>query len=247
MKRLIDEQSLNYTEERLADLFRTAAPFVADPFRKRRVLVSLSRVQAHRVPRFWIRPAVVAMLLVSGTATAALGHRYVAGGTGFFGFGPPVPSAAPSPLKVALRAPVANHIGANNAPAPSADTAADTAGDTVTNAVDPAPSAVHSSSSPSQRGAAHAHPDSGEDATHVVEAIQALRTERDPSRAQGLLNDYLKTHPNGVLSEDAMALSIEAASAQHDPRAADYARRYLAKFPHGKYQALANRAVAQGR
>jgi hypothetical protein len=61
------------------------------------------------------------------------------------------------------------------------------------------------------------------------------------------LNDYLKTHPNGVLSEDALALSIEAASAQHDPRAADYARRYLAQFPHGKYRDLANRAIQQQR
>jgi hypothetical protein len=61
------------------------------------------------------------------------------------------------------------------------------------------------------------------------------------------LNDYLKTHPNGVLSEDALALSIEAASAQHDPRAADYARRYLAKFPRGKYRDLANRAIQQQR
>ena len=80
---------------------------------------------------------------------------------------------------------------------------------------------------------------------HVVSAIQALRTEGDPVRAQALLTEYLKTHPNGALSEEALALSIEAASAQHDPRAADYARRYLAKFPHGKYQALANRAIAQ--
>ena len=91
----------------------------------------------------------------------------------------------------------------------------------------------------------HPRPSSSEDPSHVVEAIQALRTDKDPSRAQGLLNDYLKTPPNGVLSEDALALSIEAASAQHDPKAADYAKRYLAKFPHGKYRALASRALVQ--
>jgi hypothetical protein len=108
-------------------------------------------------------------------------------------------------------------------------------------AVDPPPNAAR----PAPRSVAHARSDSSEDATHMVEAIQALRTDRDPSRAQGLLSDYLKTHPHGVLSEDALALSIEAASAQHDPRAADYARRYLAKFPQGKYRDLANRAVAQ--
>ena len=240
MKRLIDEQGLDSTDEHLAALFRVAAPFESDPFRKRRVLVSLERGHARRVSPFWLRPVIVATLLVSGTATAALGHRYVAHGTGFFGFGPPAASPAPSvkPQAPPAAAPgPAGHADSSSAPADSAvplDTSAD-------DAVEPPPSAMH----PAPKSGAHARADSSEDATHVVEAIQALRTERDPSRAQGLLNDYLKTHPNGVLSEDALALSIEAASAQRDPRAADYARRYLAKFPHGKYRDLANRAIAQ--
>src|SRR5882724_632384 len=96
VKRLIDEQSLEGTDDRLADLFRTAAPFEPDPFRKRRVLVSLSRVQSRSAPRFWIRPVIVAALLVTGTATAELGHRYVGHGTGLFGFGAPAVSPAPS-------------------------------------------------------------------------------------------------------------------------------------------------------
>src|SRR6478752_578427 len=89
--------------------------------------------------------------------------------------------------------------------------------------------------------------ESSEDATHVVQAIQALRTERDPARAQALLNEYLKANPRGALSGDALALSIEAASAQHDPRAAEYARRYLASFPKGKYRDLAKRALEAQR
>ncbi len=242
MKRLIDEQGLESTDERLADLFRTAAPFEPDPFRKRRVLVSLSRVQSRSVPRFWLRPVIVAALLVTGTAAAELGHRYVAHGTGLFGFGPPAVSRAPSAephapvVGAAAHAPEAAHADTTNAPADGAE-----APGTSADAVDPTPSVVHSA----PKSGTRARPDSSEDATHVVEAIQALRTEKDPSRAQSLLSDYLKTHPNGVLSEDALALSIEAASAQHDPRAADYARRYLAKFPHGKYRALANQAIAQ--
>jgi hypothetical protein len=59
-----------------------------------------------------------------------------------------------------------------------------------------------------------------------------------------LLDDYLQTHPKGQLSEDALALSIEAASAKHDPRATDYARRYLGRFPHGRYRDVAARALA---
>jgi hypothetical protein len=238
MKRLIDEQGLESTDERLADLFRTAAPFEPDPFRKRRVLVTLSRVQSPSVPRFWLRPVIVAALLVTGTAAAELGHRYIGHGSGLFGFGAPALSPAPStqPHAPVSHAPEGTHADAPNAPADSAkvlDTSADVG--------DPTPSVVH----PAPKSGTRARPDSSEDATHVVEAIQALRTEKDPSRAQSLLSDDLKTHPNGVLSEDALALSIEAASAQHDPRAADYARRYLAKFPHGKYRALANQAIAQ--
>lgn len=239
VKRLIDEQSLESTDQRLADLFRVAAPFEADPFRKRRVLVSLSRLHTRRVSPFWLRPVIVATLLVSGTATAALGHRYVTHGTGLFGFGAPVATVTPNVQAVQphAHAAAASPAVANDAPAAS-EAPVDS---TPTDAVDPPAGAVR----PAAKGSAHARSDSNEDATHVVEAIQALRTEKDPSRAQGLLSDYLKTHPNGVLSEDAMALSIEAASAQHDPRAADYARRYLAKFPQGKYRDLANRALAK--
>jgi hypothetical protein len=246
IKRLIDDPGVEASERRLADLLRAAAPYEVDPFRKRRVLVSLSRVEGRSVSRFWLRPAGIALLLVSGTATAAIGHRYVAHGSGFFGLGSAAPAArtvkpvatpvAPATLATANTAPRANADSAN-----SADTAATAEIAAATDATETPPSAVHGAS----KSASHARPDSSEDATHVAEAIQALRADKDPSRAQGLLNDYLKTHPNGVLSEDALALSIEAASAQHDPKAADYARRYLAKFPHGKYRDLANRAIAR--
>jgi hypothetical protein len=239
LKRLIDERGLQSSDEKLADLLRAAAPFEADPFRKRRVLVRLSRVQTRHAARFWLRPAIIATLLVSGTATAALGRRYVAHGGGFFRFGPAAPSAARAAVAATpTHTPALRQAEASSAPENSVEPVA-----TASDALDPPANAIR----PAAKANAHARPASSEDAIHVVEAIQALRTGRDPSRAQGLLNDYLKTHPHGVLSEDALALSIEAASAQHDPRAADYARRYLAKFPHGKYRDLANRAVAQQR
>ncbi|HEY4106683.1 MAG TPA: hypothetical protein VGM44_22435 [Polyangiaceae bacterium] len=243
IKRLIDDPCVEATEERLADLFRAATPYEADPFRKRRVLVSMSRVEARRVPRFWLRPAVIAILLVSGTATAAIGHRYVAHGSGFFGFGSAAPAAATVTGAVALVP--ASKTALNAAAQPSTDstdpdTAAPADAPLTTDSAEPTPT-THAA----PKGSSHARPDSSEDASHVALAIQALRTDKDPSRAQGLLNDYLTAHPNGVLSEDALALSIEAASARHDPKAADFARRYLAKFPHGKYRDLANRAIAQ--
>lgn len=85
----------------------------------------------------------------------------------------------------------------------------------------------------------------GEDPTKVVEALQALRKEGDPARAQKLLTGYMADNPEGALSEDALALSIEAAHAKGDRRARTYARRYLAKFPKGRHRALARRALAR--
>jgi hypothetical protein len=240
LKRLIDAPDLEGADAELADLLRAAAPFETDPFRKRRVLVSMNRVRARRAARFWLRPAIVAALLVSGTATAAIGHRYHAPFAVFFGFGAKPVSPNPASAIPLKSRPVPVPEQASHVVPPAIDPASASAP-----ALAPLPIS-HAPLSP-PKPASRPHPDSSEDATHVVEAIQALRTERDPSRAQGLLRDYLNTHPNGVLSEDALALSIEAASAQHDPRAADYARRYLAQFPRGKYRILANRALAKER
>jgi hypothetical protein len=229
LNRLIDEPGLGRSEEQLADLFRAATELGADPFCKRRVLVKLKRAPQRR-PRLRWQAVVVATLLVSGTATAALGHRYVARGAGFFGSSASVTAASNVELaSVHARTRLLLTRGA------SVSGGEPLYGQTAQAA--PA-SAGHAKSG------ARGPLDSAEDASHVVAAIQALRTERDPSRAQGLLDDYLRHHPHGILCADALALSIEAASVQHDPRAADYARRYLARFPHSKYSDLARRALA---
>ncbi len=243
MKRLLADERLQGDDEQLADLLRTAAPFEIDPFRKRRILVRIERGSATRRWGFWLRPAVGLSLLISGSAAAAIGHHYAPPGTGFFGLSRPSAAAAQprhaASGSAAPRAATVPEISAPNdvpaAPPPSA--APITAAAPITSTASSAASAPHAG--------ARARPESSEDASRVVEAIQALRAGRDPARAQGLLDDYLKTHPHGVLSGDALALSIEAASAQSDPKAADYARRYLALYPKGKYRDLAKRALGQ--
>ena len=229
MKRLLDEEGLQGDDERLADLLRAAAPFEVDPFRKRRILIRVERgaTSSHHW-RLWLRPAIALTLLISGTAAAAIGHHYAAPGTGFLGLSV-APSATATQTQRAASPPLATPAAPELA-APSEV------------APDPAPSAAPIPSIAPRNGA-RPRPESAEDASNVVEAIQALRAGKDPARAQGLLDDYLKTHPRGVLSGDALALSIEAASARNDPRAADYARRYLAAYPKGKYRDLAKRAL----
>jgi hypothetical protein len=82
------------------------------------------------------------------------------------------------------------------------------------------------------------------DDTHLVfDAMRALRQEGRPERASQLLDEYLSRFPRGPLTEEAMALSIEAKTRTGDPRAKDLAARYLARFPSGQFRVAAERAV----
>jgi hypothetical protein len=83
----------------------------------------------------------------------------------------------------------------------------------------------------------------GEDPSQVALAVRALRWQGEPARAQALLDDYLKTHPRGALAEDALALAMEAAALRKDPRAMEYARRYLSGYPSGRFRGLAERLL----
>jgi hypothetical protein len=238
MRRLLEDESLlDSPEMRLAELFRAASPYRVDRFRKRRVSVHLERASARSARQFWLRPVVAAALLVSGTAAAALGHRYAAPSFGILDLAnarkPRAISAAPTTLRPTAALGATPNV---------VEAALQPAGEPALTAPERQASATHGKKSGTRLRAS-----SGEDATHVLEAIQALRTERDPGRAQALLDSYLNMHPRGALSGDALALSIEAAAARHDPRAADYAQRYLAAYPNGKYRALATRALEISR
>jgi hypothetical protein len=89
-------------------------------------------------------------------------------------------------------------------------------------------------------------PASREDDSPVLAALRALRREHDPVRARALLDVYLREHPEGTLSQEALALSIEAAVAHHDGDAPSLAARYLARYPAGPFSALARQALQRG-
>jgi hypothetical protein len=222
VKRLVEESiEAGSAAQYLATLIQNRGPSRPDPFRKRRVLVGITRPVVR--PRTFMRPAIVtACIVVAGAAGATLGHRWFSRRAE-----PPAaalePYATQPPPVVAPAAPPAEEIAAPEAPPPNAKTPV---------------SASRVKAAPSDKGAK-------EDPGALVDAIYALRTDHDPVRAGELLSRYLAQHPTGVLSEDALALSIEAAAGRHDPRAAEYANRYLKQFPDGRFAPVARKALRQ--
>jgi hypothetical protein len=82
------------------------------------------------------------------------------------------------------------------------------------------------------------------DSELVHRAVRALRRDRDPALAARLLEQNRAKNPAGPLAEEALSLQIEAAMALRSPRAPEYAREYLNRYPAGRYAAVARRALA---
>jgi hypothetical protein len=216
----------------LIDAINASAPIEPTAFQQQRVLERvLDRQRArHGGGARFLRPVVaLAILLVAGaTAAATFGHGWLARGLRSLGeqapTAPTVPEAVPRRHLTAIaepRAAIPSTAPVEAEPSP-----------------EPAPVAVHA-----PRLAARPHAIRSEDPSLVVEAIRALRTDRDPRRAAGLLAAYLRTYPHGALSEEALALSIEASADQHDPRAATFAEQYLREYPHGRFRRAAGQAL----
>ena len=223
MRRLIDDHTLSGASARLAELVRQSERFEPDPARKRGVR---ARLRAPSGGGFRVRgPTVAVALLCVGTAGATVGYGWTQSSSEHHAVQPT--EAVPAPVPAAT----------DSKPKQKPDQAAVVDPPRREEARAPARAPAHRS-----RVSEKLRPP-GEDPGPVLDAIRALRKSRDPERAQKLLDGYLNSNPRGALSEDALGLAIEAAAARGDPRAADYARRYLARFPNGRFRSTALRAV----
>jgi hypothetical protein len=219
MKRLLEESEPELAA--LTELVAGATPHEPNPFAKRLVQSRLTRELAGRPRRFPLRPVWfgLAALLLAASAAATAGYSLLA-----------------SPAEV-LYVPPAAPITRSAPDRPEPRVALPALEPPVV--VAPSPSTEQPAERRSEK------PRAGEDPSQVAEAVRALRKQGDPARAQALLDQYLRQNPRGALSEDALALSIEAAAARKDPRAADYARRYLARYPNGRFRSLAERVLSR--
>jgi hypothetical protein len=228
VKRLVDQADPSFGT--LIELLQGAAPYEASPFAKRSMQSRLSRALAAGTRRglAW-RPALlgVAGLLLAASAAAA-GYSLLAPSEPKHEPAVPAPARVPAPSRVTA--------GGSVAPSPAPVEPAPVVDEAL---AEPAPAAAPSAKRNGDK------PRAGEDPSQVAEAVRALRKQGDSARAQALLDQYLRNNPRGALAEDALALSIEAAAARKDPRAADYARRYLARYPNGRFRAVAERALAR--
>jgi hypothetical protein len=243
----------------LANLVRSTGPYKSPPGRKQRVLLSLGRSRGGRAPLV-LRPVIVAGLLLGcgAFASAALGpwrgwigrayerlvpaaepvavspergrtHRLVAGSvaTEALAVATPPAESAPSPVSVspfvapvARREPVAPPHVRRVTPLPSANEQA----------------------KGQEKGQEKAPERAEEETQSVLAGMRALRVEHDPVRARTLLARYLQRRPSGALAEEALALTIEAALANHDDDAPALGALYLRRYPGGPFEALALRA-----
>jgi hypothetical protein len=222
------------------DLLRAAAPYRPPAGRKQRVRLSLGQSASRRAPLV-LRLAIVAGVLIGcgAFASAAFGHWRGWMARVYERWVPPAQvAAAPQPnARAHERRPQ------QASPAPVGAPADEIASPETTTALAPSPTIVPSESREAIPAPPHARrapsPAAGEDTSVVLEAMRALRLERNPVRARVLLAKYLDRHPTGTLAEEALAMSIEAAVAHHDADAAALGARYLTLYPTGPFHALA--------
>lgn len=76
-------------------------------------------------------------------------------------------------------------------------------------------------------------------------AFHLGRISSDPGRSARWFDTYLGERPQGSFALEASGRLIEALRRAQDPRAADAARRYLARYPNGPHAALARSIVGE--
>jgi hypothetical protein len=262
VRRLVDDINENDPKVRsAARLIRSVGPLAEDVQRRRRVRLKLGSSRSRPVAAF-SRPAIVVAILLASVGAAAA----MAGGGWTYArqqVARLVSSDAPAkPRPAARHRPVARARAERSEPSveelaalapeppPVAEVEVVPMPATPAPEVTPTPGRLLPRSVSKRRISAAGRstvPESpiiadgqrlqptGPGAGLMIEAMQARRAG-DPARTQRLLTEYRTKYPDGALQEEALVLSIEAATLTGSDRAPDLARAYLARFPSGRFR-----------
>jgi hypothetical protein len=227
MERLVDSKE---TQAEAREVLTLARPAAVTRARMQRVRWSLDqRARANPLSSLPLLAAAAFLLLGAG-ALAALGSGLLTNRTENGVMTP----AAVAPAKPKVLAPRA--ADAEKPASPGVERAVEPQDP----ALDGAPPSPHK-----ERPLSPARPSSAvlnADVERVHNAAAALRREGDPAKAAKLL-ESINSQKSGPLAEEALALRIEAAMSQRDPRAREFATAYLGRYPTGRYVAVAREAL----
>jgi hypothetical protein len=236
MKRLVEREfPAGTVEAKVSAFLREAEPFQAPPGAKQRVRARLVGASLPQRGPWFFRFAVAMGVL----AFAALA------GAGVWRSGWRLHAKAPAAIvtEKASEQP-ASAVTTVAAPAVEAAPANETLSQPSAAGRAPEPSATKAGSEPTPAPSSRRETAAAESSV-LFEATGALRRDGDPARASRILDDYFRKFPHGALSEEALALAIEAASARGDARARTLAKRYLDLYPKGNFRAKAERVLAR--
>ena len=259
-QRLLEMQEFRDPDEaETVRLLRSLSPAAASEAAEKRVYARVC-ARRSRGPRLARVAVLVTSLLVSTTILCAtLARRWLASsdqksiGLGVPAAQPrhpiarPEPEVRPAPADGIPTSPSATTAGiVAPALAPRVSIHRDRprealAGKRVAVASSDPPGPVEESS-PKEMAPAPAPP---EQAALVLAALRSLRREHNPAHASALSRSYLTRFPEGVLTEEAFAIGIEAAVARHDAAsAAALANQYLGRYPAGRFVGLARKTAS---
>ncbi len=218
----------------LLALIEESKPYGVAAGRQERIWRRLQSDRPERAPRWRVAAALAALV-----ASVLFGSAALAGWPGWLaraiGLGPATkPSPTALPVAPATARPALREVAP---PPPSA--------------IEPAsaPRAEPAQPAPAQpRRAARPAPPAGPEETGILlEAMRALRVDRDPARARSLLSAFLERHPRSELAEEALVMLVEAAVARRDRDASRLADRYFKLYPRGPFRGQVERTLAAYR
>lgn len=270
MRRLRDEGGDDPVAVRGIELLRGTPPAARSPESKRRVWNAIQRADAAKasrlpLPRLSRAAGVVAVITVVGSAGTVIAARHWI--APMFRRASPAPSAPIQGRKAPLGRPAALRRASTSTSGPMA------AGPELQEQPDPFPAPpvhpkptrapVHKvapgrrlSTSPTSLARsdtsgvveALAVPTAApvRERAEVLDAMVALRRDRDPVTAGRMLDTYLTAHPTGALREEALVLAIEAGAARGDLTfVRSLAHQYQAAYPTGRFREFARAAAGR--